>query len=128
RQHRFLLRRHLGLAWHKPPDLARSRRRIAILSRRADSLKGRLCLPKLHPCKNLSISGGRRKFTFRRLGRLSEASANDPHGDTGCFAAKRNRSNLERVRKERVTPSYRGHIKLDWVWMARPLRSRHFRP
>jgi hypothetical protein len=28
-----------------------------------------------------------------------------------------------------VSPhSYRGRMKSDWVWIARPLRSRHFRP
>jgi hypothetical protein len=28
-----------------------------------------------------------------------------------------------------VSPhSYKGRMKSDWVWIARPLRSRHFRP
>jgi hypothetical protein len=30
---------------------------------------------------------------------------------------------------KRVSPhSYKGRMKSDWVWIARPLRSRHFRP
>ena len=70
-RHLFLLRRHLGLACHEPPQPALSPRRIVVLPV-ADSLKGRRAYLKLHRRQNLGgfrTKGAGNHSAFCREGR-----------------------------------------------------------
>lgn len=49
-------------------------------------------------------------------------------GATGTLDCRTTSQILTAFAKSVSPHSYKGRMKSDWVWIARPLRSRHFRP